>query len=324
MELRHYWATTPPIRASLDLGKEYRGIYDYDYSYGTSHANLLGATDGLPKFESIILECPADLDSGLLMQLLGNPNSVASNLKNLELRFCNLNLETIAKLLYHAPPKLERLVLLCWDSNRSLHGFDEREGPHLCPLIREFSKRLVQMEFAASTVCREIFFNDREMQMLTRNGVITVLGDGTGVIEGPEKLDSRAIQETVSLCRRQKRAERRNLRINEAIKAAKTQTKSSSISSSLFGGSPNSNASAAKAQRDTEALLDEEEEDRRRLIEGSKTRWFRRLISWHGPCRPTDTWAEIQLAADMEEQGVEWVVVSKFGQLIFVRGGGLV
>ena len=270
----------------------------------------LGATGGLKRFESIVLECPPELNSSLLMQLLGNPNSVASNLGRLELRFCNLDEDTVSKLLYHAPPNLKHLVLL--RSYQSRHSYHHQAGPHLCPLIREFAKKMVHLEFAASTVCRELFFDDLERQSLRQNGITTGIGTSGGLIEGTEKLDSHLIAETVQACRRQKRIQYRNGRVKEAITTPKSNNSSSSTTASLFGGAQNSNNAATRAQRGTEYLIDQEEEQRSRLIEGSRTPWFRRIIAWQGLCNNSDTWAEIQLAADMEEKGVEWVVVSEW------------
>ena len=254
------------------------------------------------------------------MQLLGNPDSVAVNLAKLELRFCYLEHETISKLLYHAPPNLKHLVLLCSDDDREFHGYDATECPHLCPLIRDFSKRLVHLEFAASTICRELFFDDLEIRSLGKNGITTGLGTEGGAIEGHEKLDTHAISETVQACRRQKRSRYRTGRIKEAITTVEAQS-IGTTTSSLFGGGASANISAARAQREAEVLLDEEEEQRTRLIEGSKTKWFRRLITWHGLCHSNDTWEEIQLAAGMEEFGVEWVVASKFAILLTRRIG---
>ncbi len=254
------------------------------------------------------------------MQLLGNPDSVAVNLAKLELRFCNLEYETISKLLYHAPPNLKHLVLLCSDDDREFHGYDATECPHLCPLIRDFSKRLVHLEFAASTICRELFFDDPEIRSLGQNGITTGLGTDGGAIESHEKLDTHAISEIVQACRRQKRSRYRTGRIKEAITTAKAQS-IGTTTSSLFGGGASTNISAARAQREAEVLLDEEEEQRTRLIEGSKTKWFMRVITWHGLCHSNDTWEEIQLAAGMEEFGVEWVVASKFAILLTRRIG---
>lgn len=332
LEIRHYWAASPPTHASLDLQKRYTNV---STNYGSYHRRrqrgifrgvhdlvdvplradqMVGPTNGLKRFESIMLECPPELDSLLLMQLLGNPDSVAVNLAKLELRFCNLDYETISKLLYHAPPNLKHLVLLCWDDDRGFHGYDATEQPHLCPLIRDFCKKLVHLELAASTICRELFFDDLEIQSLRQNGITTGLGMEGGAIEGLENLDTHAIWETVQACRRQKRSKYRTGRIKEAITAAKAQS-GGITTSSIFGGGASANFSAARAQREAEALLDGEEEQRKRLIEGSETPWFRRIITWHGLCHPADTWEEIQLAAGMEEMGVEWVVASKFAIL---------
>lgn len=316
LEIRHFWATTPPDRASLDLKKNHRGDYGGDdigfydpHGIQSGDGPTIGATDGLKRFESILLESPPELNSSLLMQLLGNPKSVASNLARLELRFCNLNEETISNLLYHAPPNLKHLVLL--HSNQSYHSYSRQARPHLCPLIREFAKNMVHLEFAAPTICRELFFDDLERLSLRQSGIATGIGATGGVIEGTNKLDTHLIRDTVQACRKQKKTKYRNGRVKEAITMAKAKTNSASTSSSLFGGSPNQNNIATRAHRDTEFLLDEEEEQRSRLIEGSKTPWFRRIVTWQGLCSNDDTWAEIQLAADMEEKGVEWVVVSE-------------
>lgn len=327
LEIRHFWATAPPANATLDLTRT-REIAELDdvisarsrYRHGrrgaiatsnSSSTQQIGMTNGVQKLERVVLECPPELNSGLLMQLLGNPNSVASNLTTLELRFCNLDTETISKLLYHAPPNLKHVVLLCMFGNEGYDGFAHDEGPHLCPLIRDFSKNLVHLEFAARTICRELFFDELERETLRQNGVMTGLGSSGGAIEGSERLDAHAIRETVQAVRAGKSRQKRNERIKEAITAIQIKSSSEATSSSLFGGALNPNATASRAQRETEASLDEEEERRSRLIAGSKTRWFRRIIAWQGLCYAADTWGEIQLGAEMEEPGVNWVVVSE-------------
>ena len=249
------------------------------------------------------------------MQLLGNPDSVAVSLAKLELRFCSLDYETISKLIYHAPPNLKHLVLFCRDDERQFHSYNGTECPHLCPLIRDFSKKLVHLEFGATTICRELFFDDVEMRSLRQNGITTGLGTEGGAIEGHENLDAHAIRETVEACRRQKRLQHRTSRIKEAITIAKEKSRGAATPS-LFGEGSGANISVARAQREAEALLDEENEKRARLIQASKIPWFRRIISWHGLCQSNDTWEEIQLAAGMEETGIEWVVASKFAILV--------
>ena len=336
LEVRHYWAMTPPTHASLDLNERYNSYYA---RHNTAHRRgmtggqhglvdtpltadqIVGPTKGLKRFENIILEACPELDSLLLLQLLGNPDSVAANLAKLELRFCNLDFETISKLLYHAPPNLKHLVLLCWDDDWRFHSNFAAEFPHLCPLIRDFSKKLVHLEFAASTVCRELFFNDDEMQALRKNGITTGLGAEGGAIESHEKLDGHAIWETIQACRRQKRSRHRTSRIQEAIEFTEAQS-GETTTSSLFGGVAGGNLGAARVQRQAEVMLDEEEEQRTRLIEGSKIPWFRRIITWQGLCQSNATWDEVQLAAGMEEMGIEWVMASKFA--IFNGPHGLV
>lgn len=179
------------------------------------------------------------------------------NLAKLELRFCNLDYETISKLLYHAPPNLKHLVLLCWDKSRGFHSYNAPACPHLCPLVREFSKKLVHLEFAASTVCRELFFDDLEIRSLGQNGITTGLGTEGGAMASNEELDTHAIRETVQACRKQKRSKYRNGRIKEAITTAKAQS-GGTTTSSLFGGGASANLSAARAQREAEAKLDED------------------------------------------------------------------
>lgn len=346
LEIRHHWATTPPRDASLDLQKRYqadansfgappfhggtsrfaprRGFVNSRASQNTylPSTEQIGSTSGLKTFQSIILECPPELNSLLLMQLLGNPNAVASNLTSLELRFCNLDYETISKLLYHAPPNIKRLVLLCCDvQDDGFHNASSHEAVHLCPLIREFSKNLAHLEFGASTVCRELFFDAIERQSLRNHGIETGLGaDGGAVDKNFGSLDGHAIRETIQACRKQKRMKSRNNRVKEAITAARCQNNSETPSSSLFGSNSTSTIvqAATRAQRETEAVLDEEEEKRSRLIEGSN--WFRRIITYHGLCNTADTWAELQIAAEMEERGIEWVLASKLQLFIYVSG----
>ncbi|KAK4696544.1 hypothetical protein P7C71_g1392, partial [Lecanoromycetidae sp. Uapishka_2] len=140
---------------------------------------------------------------------------------------------------------------------------------------------------------------------------MTGLGASGGISEGHEKLDVHAIRETVQACRKSKRTAYRNSRIKGAITEAKEKGGSTVPSSSLFGGTPNPNAIASRAQREAEAVLDEEEEQRSRSIAGSKIPWFRRIIAWQGLCYAADTWAEMQVAVEMEEPGIEWVLVNK-------------
>ena len=338
LEVRHHWARAPPSHATLDLRREAPRHDRYANYYSDSGAHLhsgsrrgmgghmlysgghLGSTNGLKRFERIVMECPPELNSPLLMQLLGNPNAVASNLTTLELRFCTLSYETYSLLFYHAPPNLKSLVLLCcYDREIDYPTSNAKEIPHLCPLVREYSKKLVHFEFGASTICCDLFFDDADRRSLKHSGIATRLGRGDGATnEEAEGLDGHAIRETIQACRRQKRTRYRDDRIKEAINAACAKHTTENAPKSVFGNPGDMGAPvqlAGRVQRETEALLDEEEERRSRLIEGSKTPWFRRIIMYHGLCDPAYTWAEIQIAAEMEEKGIEWVLAGKLSLL---------
>lgn len=82
------------------------------YSGFPGKPESLGLLDGLGKLEKILLESPPELDKTILVQLLGHQASLASNLTQLELRFCNLDPDIIAKLIQQASPKLTHVTLL--------------------------------------------------------------------------------------------------------------------------------------------------------------------------------------------------------------------
>lgn len=63
-----------------------------------------------------------------------------------------------------------------------------------------------------------------------------------------------------------------------------------------------------------ELELDQEEEKRKRLIAESKTPWKRSIIGVRGICSHDGgaaQWDELEELANMEEAGVEWVLISK-------------
>ena len=329
LEVRHHWAKNPPDGASLDLSQVCRGTAD-DFPnatrrprrharflpYGARNARFsssrdhIGNVDGLEKFESIVLEATPELDPPILMQFLGDQRSTAANLWNLELRFCDLDANTMAELLHHIPPNLKRLVLLC----RKLSEPDlySTEKPvHLCPLLRQVGKNLVHLEYGANVICRELFYDEAEIESLKRNGIMTRIGQEGGASSTGDHIDAHAIQETVLDCRQKKRAVYREGRFNNGLTEAEARSAIAYSSGSLFGGGPRPESMANKVHREVENMLDEEEEQRKRLIEGSKTKWFRRFITWGGLCGHGDTWEEMQIAADMDEEGITWVLASR-------------
>ena len=324
IEIRHYWASPPPSTTSLDLtdscGRAYNGPTWHPTprrAFKTSALPLAaGSLDGLEKIERLFLEYVPELDATILMQLLGNPKSTAANLTSLELRFCNLSDDMVAQLLHHAPPNLKRLVLLCRpghdESSLDAFGNSLTESPtHLCPLLRRFGKDLTHLEFGASHVCRQLFFDQPEMDSLRRDGIMTCLGSQGGSIDGTEQLDAHAIRHAILECRRKKRAAERQQRISAGLAKAMVAAGKPGPNKTLFGGAAPALQNESKVRREIEQDLDEAEEKRRRLIEGSKRVWFRRFIAFGGLCCHSDTWKELQVAADMEEAGILWVLVSK-------------
>jgi hypothetical protein len=157
-------------------------------------------------------------------------------------------------------------------------GYQEEKPPHLCPLIREFSKNLVRLEFSAPSVCTEIFYDDDELREIRRNcnGVRT------------DQSDNYAIHEAILACRKRKKTQYRQERIQKALGEA-------------------GNDSNAHIETKTELLLDREEEQRKRLIRNS---WKRKIISWQGSCR-AEPWSELQQGANLAEAGIEWTLASK-------------
>lgn len=88
-------AVEPDPDASLEIEHP---RYDM-FRHFSANVGTVGVSYGLEKLENIILECPPELNSSILMQLMGNPKSMASNLQSLELRHCHLDLKTIGELL---------------------------------------------------------------------------------------------------------------------------------------------------------------------------------------------------------------------------------
>ena len=312
--MRHHWAVVPPATASLDVEDL------HNYIPRPECNDLIVLSDGLCKLESIMLETPPELSSAVFMQLVGNPKAEASNLTTLDLRFCPVDHPTIAQLLYHAPPNLKRLSLLLRPGSVLLQDHRNRSALprsniHLCPLIRQYSKRLERLDYGARKICRHLFFDEDEIFAMRENGINTKIGEpGRGEVEA-KRIDKHAIEQTIRTARQQRRAKERDERIRKAVHESDLSTNELDPQYSLEM-SARTGAAKYKAQRDMEALLDEEEAQRHRLINGSSTKWTRRIIALGELCEAGDTWAEMKLAADMEERGVQWVLASTSTSLL--------
>ena len=300
LEVRHIWATIPPETATLDLTPLiHAGLYR------NPPPELILQSDGLAKLETIRLESPPELDSMIFRQLVGNPKTSAANLTRLDLRFCFLNNDTIAELLYKAPPGLRHLSLICGlPDNRDVLSMKTEEPTHLCPLLREYSKRLERLDYASNRVCQQIFFSEEEIGSLEASGAIHYGALGT-VQDMAAEVDSYAIKATIQGSRQKEKKASRGRSVQEAIHKA-----AASPGSRLSGQTSISGIQEARVRHDTEMRLDDEEEQRRRLIGRSDKEWMRRIISFGSPCRFGEPWAGMQAGADLEEEGIEWVLAS--------------
>lgn len=330
LHVRHFWAVCPQSSASLDLEDHCKwsnshGGFIYGNGLGGRRGHnkpnlaphrqpAIGSLEGLEKLESLKLEYVPELDASILTRILGNPRSSAANLTTLELRFCNLEEAMLERLIIHAPPKLVRVVLLCRRPDQLIsstweHVHSRRPEVHLCPLIRRFAKNLVHVEFGATRVCKQLILEETEIANLRQEGII----------EGPEKLERRldasAIEQSVRTCRTKARIVAREARINRSI-----------LNDGICGDARHNDKMAIgkETQRicteqhattmrwEIERELDAEEEERNRMIKDSNTPWFRRYVSWEGSCSGSDRFEELQIAADMEEKGIVWVLAGRY------------
>lgn len=258
-------------------------VDDGSFAIGTCH--------GLEQLEEIYLESPPELNSGLLMQILNNKESKALKLRKLDLRFCPVDLQTIANLVQQEVKTLKSFTLLIGYKNQHEYldyGFQHppQKAFHLCPLLRQFSKNLVYLKFAAPYICSELIFDNLEIECIRQNGM-----------PNNTSLDKHAIHQTIADFRRKKSLSFRNSCVADAIAQARIESSSSP---------------GSMIKVNTEVELDREEQKRARLIQESNPSWQRSIISWNGLCHKTDGWAELQEAANMDEEGMEWTLTDTF------------
>ena len=313
VEIHHFWAMVPPrgsnlinqaerCKYPLSSPPEYQsGRYNARHRAGTAGQVLteggnIGPCPGLEHLEEIYLESPPELNSPLLMQILNNEASKAIRLRKLELRFCYIELQTIANLLQQEVVTLRHFTLLIgYEDSNGHRDYPPKPVPHLCPLLREFSKNLVELKFAACHVCREFFFTEEEIQCLRLNGLTNNIASSRGATDDNINLDRHAIHQVITEHREKKISDYRNSRIVDAIAEAKRK-KLSMLDSTV--------------KINTELQLDRENAARSRQIKDSMSPWKRSIISWDGLCHGSDGWAELQEGANMEEEGVNWVLTS--------------
>lgn len=335
LHIRHFWAASPPPQVNLDLEDHCRwsssyGSFVYGNGFGDRHLRgsftrhvptPIGSLGGLEKLQALKLEYVPELDDHLLMEILEDPNSSAANLTTLELRFCNLAESMIANLLFHAPPKLERVVLLCRRPDQLVSTWrdrtdHQRSDVHLCPLLRHFAKNISHVEFGASGLCKQLLLDEAEISCLREGGI------SEGALATRGSLDACGMQRSVRSHRTKARATARDAGIYPSIAEGK-------VCGNCDIGSKSISANEKKRIREVlgtdkmrceaETILDAAEERRKRSIRGSRLPWFRRYISWEGSCSLSDKFEELQVAADIEEEGIVWVLASKEKQSVFQK-----
>lgn len=318
IEIHHYWATVPPQGSSLldqakickypsislPFGRYNAGHWSGPYrrfgyeilDNGLAGTGSIGACPGLEKLEEIYLESPPELNSPLLMQILDNRDSKANSLRKLEIRFCHIEIQTVAMLLQQEVATLKQFTLLIgYKDSIGYTARHQEPSPHLCPLLRQFSKNLVELRFAACHVCRELFFDEEEIQCLKESSVTNNITSFRRATDIDINIDRHAIHQTVSEYRTKKKLCYRNARIADAVAEAKGRNL------------PNPDSTI---KVEAELQLDQEEHARSRKILDSKVPWKRSIISWEGICDDSSGWAELQEGANTEEEGIDWVLTS--------------
>ena len=319
VKIHHYWAAMPPQGSSLIDQAEncryppasptfiqsgrYAAGHRYEHAFPSrsvlAEGGNIGPCPNLEQLEEVYLESPPELNSALLMQILNNNVSKANRLKRLELRFCYIELQTIANLLQQEVTTLRHFTLLIGhkDNERYVDHTQDHSLPHLCPLLRQFNKNIEEFKYASCHVCREIFFNDDEIRSLKQNGVTNNISSSRGTTDNSTNFDRHALRQVITENRTKKKLNYRNSCIADAINEAKRN---------------NMTALDSTIKINTELQLDREDQARSRQIKDSKSRWKRSIISWEGLCHGTNEWAELQEGANMEEEGVDWVLTSKY------------
>ena len=282
--------------------------------------DAVGSMRGPRKLESLYLEAMPELNAAMLIGFFIKQDTIGSRLTRLDIRWCTLNYFILAVLLKQAPGHLTHFTLMVSLHDRSaelVRGlldkvslFQETTSsssgcPHLCPILREFGKNLVHFEFAAPYICRELFITPEEANQLRHVGIDTSMcksnGNGDGSLDPPLQLDPQAISRTLNVFREQREIRRRQHRCETAVRTAMPRSDAASVDASVI---------AMEAAQTYDAAL----EDRRRLIQRSAEidqPWTRRVIAWEFCCRDGDRWEELEIEADLEEDGIEWTLCSE-------------
>ncbi|KAK6355101.1 hypothetical protein TWF696_004225 [Orbilia brochopaga] len=241
-------------------------------------------TVGLAKIERLVMNSVPEFNDAVLMAGLQH----APLLTDLHIEDCSVSYEALDKLLLHALPVLERLVLRV--SPKSEHAEIVRHqmnirkppvnNPHLCPHFRRSGRNLKHCEFSAPYICRDIFVDGYEVMKLSEAGHPGVLeGDPTGeIVSG--YLDAVLVTTTINRLRQSRETD---------------------------SGPPRTATDGKTAEEDA-ASIDKERALRTRRAKIERERWTRKLHVLRGICVEGDTFKELVVLAETEEPGVTWTV----------------
>lgn len=296
VKLHHYWARNPVNSANIldQASTEYEFLGNRYPRWSNQHnkeVEQLGPCFGLENLQEVFLESVPELSPSLLGQIINNQASKAHNLKKLDIRFCSLDADTLNFLLQQQLDSLTHFTLFVpASSTADLNDIiNDPQAPHLCSQIVSFCKNLVYLKYLTSHICRDLFLNEQEKEILKETGLSAQLMDNSGVV------DRHAIRQVLEEHRGKQARLHREQRLSDSLAKAGVNN-------------PRIYASALELE------LDQEEEKRTRLIAESKTRWKRSIIGLRGICSRDGRaaqWDELQELANMEEAGVEWVLTSK-------------
>lgn len=296
LKLHNDWARHPgnPANILAQATREYAVLENRYFGLSTRHSKepeQLGPCFGLEKLQEVFLESVPELSPSILGQILNNQASKAHNLKKLDIRFCNLDADTLNFLLQQQLDSLTHFTLfVSASSTADLNGIiDDPQAPHLCSQIVSFCKNLVYLKYLTSHICRDLFLNEQEKWILKETGLSAQLMDNRG------EVDRQAIRQVLEEHRGKQARLHREQRLSGSLAKARVDN-------------PRSYASALELE------LDQEEEKRKRLIAESKTPWKRSIIGLRGICSRDGRaaqWDELEELANMEEAGVEWALTSK-------------
>ncbi|KAF3902633.1 hypothetical protein ABW21_db0209813 [Orbilia brochopaga] len=242
---------------------------------------------GLAKIERLVVNSVPEFNDTVLMAGLQH----APLLTDLHIEHCRVSYEALEKLLVHALPVLQRLVLRVLSNSGYAINVKAQMNtpqptqniphiPHLCPHFRRFGRNLKHFEFAAPWICRDIFLDEHEVEQLWMAGHPGSLrGDHQGEINHGY-LDAMLVTTTLTRLRQARETD---------------------------SGMPHKATDGKTAEEDA-AMLEKERALRTRRAKIARERWTRKLNMLSGTCINGGTFDELVVLAEVEEAGVAWTV----------------